>query len=93
MAQSTNPKATANQCQHEEGSLVEQTRVSFFLLRLVSSTNGTLWDSPTKMVPYRWPRYYKGERSTVLLIVMFEYIIMPTCFYPKGNLIQELDTC
>ena len=22
--------ATANQCQHEEGSLVEQTRVSFF---------------------------------------------------------------
>ena len=30
MAQSTNPKATANQCQHEEGSLVEQTRVSSY---------------------------------------------------------------
>ena len=30
MAQSINPKAAANQCQHEGGSLVEQTRVSFF---------------------------------------------------------------
>ena len=29
--QSANPKATANQCQHEEGSLVEQTRVSLLL--------------------------------------------------------------
>ena len=47
------------------------------MLRLVSFTNGTLCDSPTKMAPpYRWPRYYKGERSTVLLIVMFEYIII-----------------
>ena len=63
------------------------------LVELVSFTNGTLWDSPTKMASYRWPRYYKGERSTILLIVMFEYIIMPTRFYPKGNLIRELDTC
>ena len=95
--QSANPKATANQCQHEEGSLVEQTRVSFFCrkcsVRLVSFTNGTLWDSPTKMAPYRWPRYYKGEHKTLLLIVMFEYIVMATRLYPRGNVIQELDTC
>ena len=35
--QSANPKATANQCQHEEGSLVEQTRVSFFFFFAVNA--------------------------------------------------------
>ena len=87
-----NLKATAYQCQHEEGRANSHKFILPYMLRLVSFTNGTLRDPLTKMAPYRWPRYYKGECSTVLLIVMFEYIIMPTRFYTKGDLMRELDS-
>ena len=49
MAHSINPRATAKQCQHEQGRANSCEFITSYMLR---STNGTLWDSLIKMAPY-----------------------------------------